>query len=156
MPAPPVLHLEGEGLTGKAKEALGFYQLEAGREVNNRPVWKHASGRDWFLAWDRARWAVQPEEHIGAADGWISTTMVFWSSRFPSDRDGWKWWDSTRWHDEPSLKCSEATLPPTPPVLHLKGDGLPHTAKGKEALGFYKLEAGRKVNNRPVWKHASG
>ena len=63
-PVPVVLSLTGNGLTGHAATGLGFYKLEAGREVNGRPVWRHAAGVDRFLAFDSEsrKWKVQLEE----------------------------------------------------------------------------------------------
>ena len=53
--APEVLCLEGDGLTGNAKACLGFYRLEVGRKVNKRPVWRHASGEDRYIAADNKK-----------------------------------------------------------------------------------------------------
>ena len=65
--APAVIRIEGDVLKGTVRtNCLGFYQLEAGREVNGRPVWRHAAGSDLYITFDTEfrNWKVQPEEQI--------------------------------------------------------------------------------------------
>ena len=137
--------------------AIGFYLLDAGREVNGRPVWRHAAGRDKWLAFDSKvlLWKVQSEAALGSDKTFMHQSVA--AMLYPSDAGSgsWSWYDGNAWKAEPSLTCVEATLPPVPRVVELTGndDAL---ASRAECLGFYQLEARRVANGRPVWRHAAG
>ena len=161
---PQVVSVTGDGLTGNTALCVGFYKLEAGRQVNDRPVWRHASGRDRYMAFgpNGGGWRVQQAAELGSTKGilfLVDDCAVPWARQhYPSDIIGlgrWRRWDGTTWHLESSLTCVEATLPPVPRVVELTGDD-DAAAQQSECLGFYQLETGREVNGRPVWRHASG
>ena len=107
-PVPRVIELTGEGITGNAAHCLGLYQLEAGDEVNGRPVWRHAAGRDRLLAFDSSacNWRVQDEANLGSNMCFMHPANAM---LYPSDaRSGsWSWYDGNTWKSEPSIACVE-------------------------------------------------
>jgi hypothetical protein len=106
---PSALLLEGNGLTGPAAEYLGYYELQAGREVNGKPVWRHTRHSDRYIAFDSNNyWMVQREQGLGSDRGWIHQVgpALFPCVEAPG---GWRWNDGA-WHDEPSLKCTDFGL----------------------------------------------
>ena len=154
-PPPPILSLTGLPLlTGTLAQCLGLYILELGRDVSGRPVWRHAAGRNRFLAFDAKNlcWRVQLEADLGKSSCLMYQATI---ELYPCGAGSWKRWDGIAFRDEPSVQCTEATLPPPPAVLSLTGDGLTGT-NAQSCLGLYMLELGREVSGRPVWRHAAG
>eukprot|EP00966_Prymnesium_polylepis_P208692 4835291-Prymnesium_polylepis.2 len=104
--APRVISLDGVGLTGRAAARLGYYKLVPHLATNGRPMWRHASGQDAYVAFDKVNkyWNVQTEKTLGTTSGVMHSCSTTF---YPPDCRSWRWLGtsgSTGWQDEPSLK----------------------------------------------------
>eukprot|EP00966_Prymnesium_polylepis_P289239 6680992-Prymnesium_polylepis.1 len=69
---PPPLALKLCGATGAAAKWASVYQLQPGRTVQGRPVWKACSPNVQLLAYSGFSWMVQAERSLGTAAGFLT------------------------------------------------------------------------------------
>ena len=71
----------GRRLHPGASACLGWYNLvsenpgdgssSVARRINRRPIWKHATHPDRYIAFDGVAWLAQEKVNLGRADGWL-------------------------------------------------------------------------------------
>ena len=106
-------------------DALGLYKLVDGLAIRHKPVWRHASGRDRWLAYSPHGWMVQSEKSLerlqyGTAE-WAKKLSLAAVECFllleddfgrppdlPPPGSVWQGWDGEKWVPLDALTCVAA------------------------------------------------
>ena len=143
---PTVLQIKGAN--GSVAKWAGLYQLQPGRVVQGRPVWKSVGSRGQVLAYSGYSWMIQAEASVGTAAGFVTLQDDCASP----DQSG-RIWDAVEggeWRPQPGLRCVEVDPSVLLPPFGIQLEG--GTGAAAKWMGTYKLQAGRVVQGRPVWK----
>ena len=154
-PTPTVILLQGD-LPLSHVSYRGAFRLEAGRTVNDSPVWKQAGGsRRLARLLPSGNWGVQAEENVGGGNGKATIRLRSPELLHPCGSGKWEAFVNGAWTAQPKLEAIDETARASEPpkVLQLSGEV---SQAPTSSLGVYFLEAGRTVRDSPVWKQAGG
>ena len=106
LPPAARLTLVGDGLAPSVSKCVGAYHHVAGKRINERPVWRHATRSQLYLAFSGTAWYVQKQESLGTDAGLLclddprclapELSRVSWAAA----ADG-------GWLPQPTLRCVE-------------------------------------------------
>ena len=129
---------------------LGTYRLVAGELVNGRPVWRHTSHADAWLAFCGNGWHVQPRSHLGEQRGWPYFLRDVLGASPDLSTAMWLRHTANGWQDCAALHCSaEPSAAKVPHVLVLEGLAPAHSAASY--MGKYVLDPPLTPHGKPRW-----
>ena len=116
-----LLRLTAAGAEGSlhraARACLGLYKLVPGRQEGGRPVWRHASESERWLAFAAGSWCVQPAEGLGTRAGWLALDDAACATPALSRGHAWEagrgeeGGDTLEWAGAASIECVEPGAP---------------------------------------------
>jgi hypothetical protein len=159
------IKLEGQEQGDPKHGTMGVYELEEGKEVNGRGVWK-AIGRENFMYYDAQRHWISGE--VGEVTGFMEVA----SAALTPDRitETWQVQDGKTWVDAPKVRVRVGTagaaraeaerrerqrqraMAQAKQAKWIKLEGQEQGDPKHVLMGVYELEKGKEVNGRGVWK----
>jgi hypothetical protein len=168
------IKLEGQEEGDPEQDKMGVYELEEGKEVNTREVWK-ATGKEVFMYYaSNNEWFIYDREHMEAGEGagWMSVA----STALTPDKitETWRVEASGAFVDSPKVRARVCTaeearaeaerleqqgqraMAQAKQGRRIKLEGQEEGDPQQDKMGVYELEEGKEVNARGVRKRKGG